>query len=243
MKRYAIVSRVGAVLAFAAIAVTAKAADVQDSSGAEYHDLRTEVVSIIQLNDVPLLDGIKNLLRHAGGLNFIVDPRVPGSSIGPGSRRRMPGVNYRQKNVTLDQALQDILKKNKLVIITNPATRIARLAPVGVGVKPVTDVGAGSDTNVQPEICLTGRLDSAIRRVAEQAQLSVGFDPSIFTHRDLQGDIAYCWTGVTARQALVALIDNYGLVMTEDPDTSRALVSLPEEQNRRKGDRKHNPVP
>ena len=196
-----------------------------------------EVIPVIWLNDVQLLDAISNLLRQLDRINLIVDPRVPGSSIGPGSRARVPSVKYRKKNVTIDQALQEILKRNKLVMITNPATRIVRLAPAGLGIKPVPAVQAESDTNdVHAAFGVSGRLDHAIRRVGEQAQLKIDLDTSLLARGDLEGDVGYMWENVTARQALAALLDNYALVMTEDPSTSLARISL---QHEPKPNRKH----
>jgi len=211
-------------LALLAIVTTSQEANSQNASGTD------EVVSIIHINDVPLTDAIKNLSRHLGGFNFIFDPRVPGSGIGPGGRILQPSVKYRRKNVTAHEALQEVLRRNKLVMITNPATTIVRFAPAGLGLKPVAAIEAGTDTNeIHPEFRVTGRLDYAVKRVAEQAQISVDFDPAILRRGDLEGDVWFMWSNVTARQALTALLDNYSLAMTEDTTTSRARITLQKE--------------
>src|SRR5687768_11115116 len=121
----------------ALLATTVQGATDQNLSRTDVPDGSKEVIPVIQLDDVPLGDAISNLLRQLDRINLIVDPRVPGSSIGPGSRARVPSVKYRKKNVIIDQALQEILKRNKLVMITNLATRIMRLAPAGLDIKPV----------------------------------------------------------------------------------------------------------
>src|SRR5262245_19587726 len=77
-------------------------------------------VPLILFDGVPLIDAIKNLARQIN-FNFIFDPRVPGSTIGPGRGLPVPVISARWENVAPQQALDALLKTNNLVMVTNPA--------------------------------------------------------------------------------------------------------------------------
>lgn len=58
-------------------------------------------------------------------------------------------------------------------------------------------------------------LPEALRQLARQAKMNVILDPRISQppYRDIA--VTVRWENVTAREALLALVDNYGLVLVE----------------------------
>jgi type IV pilus assembly protein PilQ len=80
--------------------------------------IASEVIPLIQIEDVPLTDAIRNLARQAN-LNFQFDPRVTASN--------QPNVSIRFENVTASEALQAVLDNYDLQLVRDPRTRIARI--------------------------------------------------------------------------------------------------------------------
>ena len=182
----------------------------------------------IQLDNVPLADAIGNLARQAN-LNYILDPRVPGSAFGPGRLAPKPSITARWTNVTVRTALSALLKEHTLMMVTNPATTVARIVPVDSGVQPVSASQVGASTgSVIPVIGLDFvPVTEAITKLAAVARLSITFDPQVSAPAfDDQGTVSFRWERITVRQALAALLDNYGLAMTEDTATTTARVAL-----------------
>jgi len=62
----------------------------------------SEVVPLIVIDDVPLIDAVKNLARQAG-LNYIPDPKLLSVS-------NQPNVTLRLENITAQDALLAVLK-------------------------------------------------------------------------------------------------------------------------------------
>src|SRR4051794_40750385 len=135
-----------------------------------------EGIPLIQMDGVPLVDAIGNLARQAN-LNIILDPHVPGSGFSPGKSAPKPNVSGNWRNVTAVSTLNAILKENKLTMVTNPATTVARIAPVGLDVKPVSASQVGTNTGpVFPVVTLGGvSLTDAISQLAGGAKLKVSF--------------------------------------------------------------------
>jgi len=186
------------------------------------------VVPRIQLEGVPLADAIGNLARQAS-LNYILDPRVPGSTFGPGRLAPTSFITTGWTNVTVQTALKMFLKERNLTIVTNPATTVARIAPADLGVQPVPASQVGTNTgSVVPVVALDSvSLTEGIAKLAAAARLNVTFDSQVSAPAfDGQGTVSFRWERITVRQALAALLDNYGLAMTEDAATSTARVTL-----------------
>lgn len=185
-------------------------------------------IALIQLDRVPLGDAIRNLARQAG-LNYILDPRVPGSTFGPGRINRAPAVTASWTNFTAGAALEALLREHKLMLVKNPNTTVTRIIPADsrVNAAPASQVG-GNAGKIIPLINMDDvPLVDAITHLAKAAELKVAFDSGISEPGfNNQGTVSFRWERITARQALAALIDNYGLVMTEDASTSTARVTL-----------------
>src|SRR5215470_5833555 len=105
------------------LAAMSQIASAQNGNGTN-----SDVIPLIVMDDVPLTDAIKSLLRQADIL-YILDPRVPGSSLGPGRYKRPPSITIRWTNLTAQQALKQLLASNNLVMIENPTNPLVRIAP------------------------------------------------------------------------------------------------------------------
>lgn len=78
-----------------------------------------ELVPLIVIDDVPLLDAVKNLARQAG-LNYLPDPKL--STI-----TNQPNVTMRLENVTAQDALMAVLDTYNLQIIHDPRIKVSRI--------------------------------------------------------------------------------------------------------------------
>jgi hypothetical protein len=186
---------------------------------------------VIVIQDVPLPDAIRNLARQAE-LNYLFDPHAPGSEFGPGRLLPKPSVSGRWTNATAQAALIALLKEHKLVLVTNPATTVARIVPIALGVKPLPE----------PKVIATGKpvaslglsdvsLTEAITQIGGAAGLKISFDPKVTAPAFAgQGTVSFDWRQVTLRQALTAILENYGLAMVENAATSTARISLKPEK-------------
>jgi len=168
------------------------------------------------IHGVPLTSAIRNLAREIE-LNIIIDPAVPGSGFGPGRRLREPMITGRCPNMSSEQELRALLSENQLILVTNPVTTVARVAPASKVVKPVPASAVGIETNeVVPLIVIDDvPLKDAIQNLARHAGLNVKFDPNVVRAFERDSDVSIRWEDISARQALAALIDNYGLVIVE----------------------------
>ena len=186
-----------------------------------------DVIPLIRMVDVPLADAIKTLARQSN-LNYILDPHVPGSDFGPGRLAPKLLVTANWTNVTAQAALTALLKEHSLTMVSNSATTVTRIAPVNLSVKPAPTNPVDTDTSsIIPLLVMDSvSLTEAITKLASAASLAISLDPKLSTTDfDAQGTVSFRWERITARQALAALLDNYDLVMIEDPATSAARIT------------------
>ncbi len=78
-----------------------------------------EVVPLIVIDDVPLIDAVKNLARQAG-LNYLPDPKL--STV-----TNQPNVSMRLENVSAQDALFAVLETYNLQIIQDPRFKVSRI--------------------------------------------------------------------------------------------------------------------
>lgn len=191
-------------------------------------------IRLIQMEDMPLKDAIRNLARQAG-LNFILDPRLDGPwGVAEGKPAREPSVNARWENLTAEQALGRVLKEHGLVMIANPATSVARIAFTNQAVQPVPNSAIAGGTNgVIPLIVMDAApLPDALRNLAKQAHVNLVIDPALPVASAGPGKrtisdyhLTIRWENVTPRQALTAILDNFDLVLVEEPATGSAKLA------------------
>jgi hypothetical protein len=190
-------------------------------------------IPLIQMDRVPITDAIKNLARQAG-LNYILDPRLAGPWIDDaGKSGRAPSVSLRWENMTAEQGLVKLLKEHGLAMVADPATSITRIAFTNQVIKPIPASQVDDGTNsVIPLIVLDSvPLPDAIKNIARQAQLDLSLDPALrapaggrVSRKLSEWEVSVRWENVTLRQALAALLDNYGLMLV--PEAGRSSVKV-----------------
>ena len=94
--------------------VTAAAADVIQTNS-----VGAELVPLIVIDDVPLLDAVKNLARQAG-LNYLPDPSLA-------TITNQPNVTMRLEKVSAMDALTAVLDTYKLQIVHDPRIKVSRI--------------------------------------------------------------------------------------------------------------------
>jgi type II secretory pathway component GspD/PulD (secretin) len=203
-----------AVSAFVAVINIPVAAVAADNSAT----IAQDAVPLIVIDNVPLADAIKNLARQAN-LNFILDPGLTSKL----------NVSVRWTNMSAYAALTELLKTHKLTIVTNAATSVARIAATDRGIKPVpaSQVGTNAGTVIPLMVLDFISLSEAIQRLADAAQLTVVLDPKLKSLRGFNPEetVSFRWEKLTARQALAALLDNYDLMLIEEPASSSARIT------------------
>jgi len=181
---------------------------------------------LIAMDGVPLDDAIRNLARQ-WSMNYIVDPRLLDSG---GSLAKNPTITGRWHLNGL-QLLENVLRDNGLMMITNAATSISRIVSTNALAQPASDklLGIGSDP-ATPLLRIDDSLDKAITDLAAKAHLTVLIDPGLHVasakgDTTLRGCQIYMrWENVTARQALTAILDNYNLGIVGDPATASKIL-------------------
>jgi type II secretory pathway component GspD/PulD (secretin) len=91
--------------------------------------------------------------------------------------------------------------------------------------KPVAPRLIEKDTNTIGSVISfeNVRLEQALRKLAEQANLKVSLDPAI-SPKTLGQTVMLRWENLTARQALAELLDNYDLAMVEEAASKAARI-------------------
>jgi hypothetical protein len=187
------------------------------SSQAQQASAATDKIAVIKMDDVPLMDAIKNLARQAQ-INYIVDPRILSSS----SLSRS-NITMTLTDVTAEEALDVILKNRILKRIANPMTSITRIVTFDQAARPApaadfpTDTGGVIPLVVMDEVPLA----DAISNLARQAGIKANLDPKLedpnSTDQALRSYISVRWEKVSAGQALASILDNYDLELKKDP--------------------------
>lgn len=192
----------------------------------EWSDHAKPDASLSERDGVPLASAIRDLARQME-LNIIIDPAVPGAGFGPRRRLREPRITGQCRNVCSVWELRALLREHHLILVTNPVTTVARVSPESAAVRPAPAGAVGVETGeVIPLIVIDDvPLMDALRNVARQAGLvNVTFDRSVRRALECDSEIAIRWENLTVRQALAALLDNYGLVIVEDRASASAEV-------------------
>ena len=85
------------------------------------------VIPLIVMDDVPLIDAVRNLARQAG-INYMLDPKIGFGQAGPdGKTTPQPSVSIRWENITAEQALTALLNNYALQLAEDPKSKIARV--------------------------------------------------------------------------------------------------------------------
>jgi hypothetical protein len=171
----------------------------------------------INFQNVPLDVAIVNLARQAGR-NFILDPKLSVPFDADGKVIQRATVTLYVANTTFEQALGQILTEHGLVLIEDPVTTVARITFTNQPLKKVDASFLAGDTNLPVPMVVFDDvpMDVAIKNMARTAQLDILLDPKISDGYRTPGgklvtppSVSIRWQNITARQALLALCENY----------------------------------
>jgi hypothetical protein len=195
-----------------------------------------QILPLIEMYDVPISTGIENLARQAK-INYLIDAKLakkwwPFDSYGQAVISE-PTVTFRWKNLTARQALSRLLEEHQLDLVENPVTTIARIVDINQVVNPTDASLLGSDTNVIPLIQFQDvPITIGLENLARQAGVNYLLNPKIgFEKTGKNGQImaepilSIRWENITAKQAFIAICDDYDLVISKNPTTSIFLIS------------------
>jgi hypothetical protein len=188
----------------------------------------TLLIPLIQFEDVPITTGLDNLARQAG-INYLLDPKIGyGVPDNHGHIKPEPTLSLRWENVTAKQGFVAICENYNLLIAQNPTTSIVLLRAKDHPVTNFVDVSLlGGDTKVIPVIQFEDvPITTALKNLARQAGIDYLLDHGIgYGREDEHGQIklepilSFRWENLAARRAMVALCENYDLIVVEDAAT------------------------
>ncbi len=192
------------------------------------------VIPVIQFHDVPLHTAIENFARVAK-INYQIDQRLsrwwemPDSG---GARTHEPILSIYWTNLTARQALLDVLNNYNLVLAQDRLTSVARITYTTQTVDPGDFLLLGDDTNVIPLIQFENvPITSALENFGRIANISYVLDPAIgYGMPDKQGKIkpepnlSIHWENLTAKQALIAICENFDLIITNGTRPDMVLI-------------------
>jgi hypothetical protein len=219
-----------------AILTTAKEAargTFAGASGVETNSylLHTNLIPLIRFTDVPLTTAIENLALQEN-VNYLLDPTLADGWIGEGKTE--PLLNIHIESITAWATLNRILQAYRLVLIESPASHIARITSTDT---PLHKVDASllhleTETNLPPQtndasiplIRFTDvPLDTALENLIVASGLKIELDPRLTSEAPLDErwfqpmpDLSIRWEYVMPKHAIVALCENYDLVITND---------------------------
>jgi hypothetical protein len=147
--------------------------------------LQTNIIPLIQFEDVPFTTAIVNLARQAG-VNYILDPNISRHWDGSSSAYPVPEpqVSLRLEKVTCWAALNRLLNVRGLVLVENPRVWITRIASAGDPPPHVDTSLIDSETNssflnsnLVPLIQFSDTpLDSALANLIQQCPEKIAID-------------------------------------------------------------------
>jgi hypothetical protein len=193
----------------------------------------TNLIPLIQLEAVPITSVIETLTRQAE-INYIVDSKL--------FQKQEPTITVKWRNISAPDALARLLMEHGLVMIENKFTTVSQITSSN-HIFNVVDAGLlGSDTN-HVELSTNNiiqfwnvKLDEALKNLIQQGNLNVVVDPNVSGHplvhdykffsisEDNATMIRIHWENISARQAIVALCENYDLVIIKDSATGEIRI-------------------
>jgi hypothetical protein len=185
-----------------------------------------QVFPSIVMDEVPLKDAVKNLARQAG-INYIFDPRVTASY------KSELMISERWEKVTALQALNNLLADHKLKLTTNVSSQVVRVVFASDPVKPSTASLPPSDADKKMPLIIMDEvsLQDAILNLARVGHFKVELDPALSTRNSGFNGVSmasmvvnFRWENLTTRQTLDAILENYGLELTDDPKGSEVKI-------------------
>jgi Flp pilus assembly secretin CpaC len=207
-----------------------------------------EVVPLISFDaDFPLIDVLNNLAQQSG-INFTIAPELITNGA-PVELLRQPVGSVQFENVTARQALDNLLARKNLMLGTLPGGSMVYLGTLDSGMTPLEREGGDlakmtGDEELQMENFLDPNKEipllTAIQILSRLSKINVMVDPRVKSGgiRQVGTNIVELppvatntvvistYGGVTPRQTLDAVLNNYGLTMVQDRNTGFYQVTF-----------------
>ena len=182
------------------------------------------IIPLIMFGDVPITTAIENLARQAG-INYMIDPKV--SDLWESSSSQYvsePLLTFRFERVTAKNALNSILTLYRFILVEDSVAHVSRITFAS---EPLPSVDANLlEMEVNPTTPSTNGvfpliqfqdvpLDVACKYMIRATESKIELDSSVKPTPLL----SLRWEDVTAKQALLALCQNYGLVIVKNSKT------------------------
>jgi hypothetical protein len=202
-------------------------------------------ISVSFDSEFPLLAAVTNLADQAS-IKFVLAPELMTNGVPIEALNRPVGV-VRYENVTARQALDTLLSQNNLVIGRREGFPGTIVAPKDSNVVPLpvegNDLAEGEMDSPELQSFFDPNkevpLITAIQMLGRLAKLNILVDPRLktgFTRQVGTNMVEVpavatntvslsAYGGVTPRQTLDAVLNNYGLVLLQDPKTGFAQVT------------------
>lgn len=177
----------------------------------------TNILPLVSFSDVPITMAIYHLAKQAG-LNYLIDPQL----CRLWTYYPEPMLTFRMENVTAWNMLNRLLNIRNLILEEGPVSHVARIT---FSDEPLPDVDASplnlqTNDTIVPVIELKDvPLDVALESLVRQSGLNAVLDPRLKDYSDPQNPPPHSsvrWTNLTAKQAIVALCENYDLTIVKD---------------------------
>jgi hypothetical protein len=186
---------------------------------------------LVEMHDVPIFMAIESLARNAG-IKYLIDPKLfPQSYDSKGYGITEPTVTFTWTNMSPKDALLRLLKEHDLILVEDEFTTIARITGTNQVANVVDSSLLDSATSLTNEIIPVVQfrdtpLNIAITDLIKQTRINVALDPKVSGEPSPPDyklvpvpTLSVRWEKITARQAIVALCENYGLVIVKDSAT------------------------
>jgi hypothetical protein len=180
----------------------------------------SQLIPEMIMADVPITAAIEHLARQCD-INYIVDPHLFQIS----KSNPEPEITFRLVNVTARDTLNRMLNLRNLVMIQDPVTTVARITRINHTTNVVdaslldmsSNNSAFSPNSILPIIEFKEvPLDIALVNLIRQSAVDIKIDPRITAD---YATLSIRWENITAKQAILALCNNYDFEIVKDATT------------------------
>lgn len=180
----------------------------------------TNLIPLIQFEDVPITIALENLARQ-GHINYLVDLQLgydqPDAN---GDIKIQPTFSCHLENITPFDGFIETCDRNDLVVVKDTRLHVLLVRARGHEVNFIPADIFSSDTNVIPLIKFVGMpLSRALQNLVKQGGIKCILSPRIDSGGwdSPEPVVTIQWENLTAAQALAAVCENYDLVITKYP--------------------------
>ena len=180
------------------------------------------ILPLIKFQDVPITAAIESLARRLE-INYIIDPQLFLATDARGRALAEPMVTFCLTNVGGKETLKRTLNLRRLTLVENPATHIARITRSGQPTHlidaslldpPTNSMVLRTNENIHLICFADATLDVALENLLRRGGVNADLN-----FPDAVPVLSVRWENVTAKQAVIALCENYNLSITKNEKT------------------------